>query len=241
MLRGCRKAVNSLHHRSLCLCLHSGVLDNVVRVRFPAHHLPVLLIFRTHHRNPGAPHEKRFRLDRCQLWLAGGDGGGGGGGMADVTAAPLKHPLLTTLRGRFADDELRQGRSRRRFQTGLLIFLLLFFMDAKTPQESQGRSRRTAQVSSEYLECCCCVDVDLQQWYVRVLEVWVFHARLRGAIVYEHSSGGRDALALNQGTVKEESGRAGLLCEISVAPTAPAGGPMKYWTGLVRQAPGDAI
>lgn len=44
------------------------------------------------------------------------------------------------------DDGLRQARSRRRFQTGLLMVVLLFFMDAKTPQETQSRSKRAAQV-----------------------------------------------------------------------------------------------
>eukprot|EP00752_Nemacystus_decipiens_P010152 g9048.t1 len=41
------------------------------------------------------------------------------------------------------DDALRQARSRRRFQTGLLIFLLLFFMDARGPQETQAKNRAT--------------------------------------------------------------------------------------------------
>ncbi|CAM9984114.1 unnamed protein product, partial [Ectocarpus fasciculatus] len=43
------------------------------------------------------------------------------------------------------DDGLRQARSRRRFQTGLVLILLLFFMDARTPQETQSRGTRAAQ------------------------------------------------------------------------------------------------
>lgn len=47
------------------------------------------------------------------------------------------------------DDGLRQMRSRRRFQTGLLIVLLLFLMDSRSP-ESQ---RNSAQVGlAEILE-----------------------------------------------------------------------------------------
>ncbi|CAM9511588.1 unnamed protein product [Pylaiella littoralis] len=46
------------------------------------------------------------------------------------------------------DDGQRQARSRRRFQTGLLIFLLLFFMDAKTPQETQNQNKRNAQAKT---------------------------------------------------------------------------------------------
>lgn len=55
------------------------------------------------------------------------------------------------------DDGLQQARSRRRFQTGLLIFLLLFFMDAKTPQETQNQHKRNAQVGAcgRVIVCDC--------------------------------------------------------------------------------------
>ena len=64
---------------------------------------------------------------------------GGGGGCSCPGVTPPSHCII-----RFGDDDgLRQARARRRFQTGLLIFLLLFFMDARAPQETQAKNRAT--------------------------------------------------------------------------------------------------
>ncbi|CAM9746935.1 unnamed protein product, partial [Ectocarpus sp. 13 AM-2016] len=63
-----------------------------------------------------------------------------------ITALPTTEGGQERMDNEFGDDDgLRQARSRRRFQTGLVIFLLFFFMDARTPQETQNRGKRAAQ------------------------------------------------------------------------------------------------
>lgn len=89
------------------------------------------------------------------------------------------------------DDGLRQIRSRRRFQTGLLIFLLLFLMDSKGPQvDSQGRSRSTAQVGlAERVLYYCTVVVRLNgtsRTKTRGASVPVRTARARDDMIRAH-------------------------------------------------------
>jgi len=66
-----------------------------------------------------------------------------------VLAASGLRCVVAVFTRSFGEDEgMRQARSRRGFQTGLLLFLLLFF--ARAPQDNQVRSRRGTQV-------CACV------------------------------------------------------------------------------------